>query len=543
MTMKMIIGFLAAISGLTASSGCGTHPRTEDRTSARPAPSLSSDERWYGVMLNDGYRQPYDTIAEWDLAHYQCGGAAAPMLLSTEGRYIWSDRPFVFCFTNGVPMIVETRAKLVRGRAGVTLRDAYLEMMKKHFPFDGRQPPKEFFEKPQFNNWMEMICLGFGKKAVDDYITGLETNGYPCGVFELDAGLQTYHGSNAFDPEKVPDPKALVARIHRNGWKALLWTSFNIRGETPVAKEFEKYCVKTTQCKTYHFKPGPNGRYSVVWDLTDPKAYEVFAGRLRAFADEIGFDGYKFDMGDPFNFTKFGGGYVFADRKATPSDYTRLYATLAERFPYHEFRIGYCSGGKPIIQRLADKSHTWDHLKRMSTDVQAGGLLGSPYCVPDMIGGGQESDWKKSGFKPDEKLFVRMAAIQAMQPLMQFSVAPWRVLSAEGNAICKCYAELHVKMAPYILEEVAKTAKTGEPLVRMMEYAYPHQGFARTMTQFMLGDRYLVAPVCEPDDSVVVELPAGRWRDDLGELHVGPKKLNLEKVPLDRLPHYRLETL
>jgi len=54
----------------------------------------------------------------------------------------------------------------------------------------------------------------------------------------------------------------------------------------------------------------------------------------------------------------------------------------------------------------------------------------------------------------------------------------------------------------------------------------------------MLGKKLLVAPVVSADDSVTVRLPAGRWRDDLGELHVGPKALELKDVPLARLPHY-----
>ena len=47
-----------------------------------------------------------------------------------------------------------------------------------------------------------------------------------------------------------------------------------------------------------------------------------------------------------------------------------------------------------------------------------------------------------------------------------------------------------------------------------------------------------VAPVITPDDAKVVELPKGKWRDDLGAVHVGPKSLRLEKVPLSRLPRY-----
>jgi alpha-glucosidase len=58
------------------------------------------------------------------------------------------------------------------------------------------------------------------------------------------------------------------------------------------------------------------------------------------------------------------------------------------------------------------------------------------------------------------------------------------------------------------------------------------------MQQFMLGPRWLVAPVLTSDDAKTVVLPAGRWRDDLGATVEDPKTLRLEKVPLSRLPRY-----
>ena len=52
-----------------------------------------------------------------------------------------------------------------------------------------------------------------------------------------------------------------------------------------------------------------------------------------------------------------------------------------------------------------------------------------------------------------------------------------------------------------------------------------------------------LAPVTAEDDAVTVELPTGRWTDDLGTVHVGPKTLTLTHVPLGRLPRYaRTET-
>ena len=56
--------------------------------------------------------------------------------------------------------------------------------------------------------------------------------------------------------------------------------------------------------------------------------------------------------------------------------------------------------------------------------------------------------------------------------------------------------------------------------------------------QFMLGPRYLIAPVVNEDDFKTVYLPAGSWRDDLGETIEGPKVLELKDIPVERLPYY-----
>ena len=49
-----------------------------------------------------------------------------------------------------------------------------------------------------------------------------------------------------------------------------------------------------------------------------------------------------------------------------------------------------------------------------------------------------------------------------------------------------------------------------------MEYAFPHEGFLECRDQFMLGDRYLVAPMVTPGTQREVRLPRGCWRDDRG---------------------------
>ena len=158
----------------------------------------------------------------------------------------------------------------------------------------------------------------------------------------------------------------------------------------------------------------------------------------------------------------------------------------------------------------------------------------------DMIGGGQFAaflDIKDDEF--DQALIVRSAQVHALMPMMQFSVAPWRVLSKENLAIVQRMAKLHETFGPYIMQYAHKAAQTGEPIVRLMEYQFPHQGFAEVKDQFMLGDKYLVAPVVDSRLEREVRLPKGTWRDEQGRKYKGGKTYRIE-VPLERLPYFEL---
>jgi alpha-glucosidase (family GH31 glycosyl hydrolase) len=56
--------------------------------------------------------------------------------------------------------------------------------------------------------------------------------------------------------------------------------------------------------------------------------------------------------------------------------------------------------------------------------------------------------------------------------------------------------------------------------------------------QYMLGDRYLVAPGLNKGQSHrIVRFPAGRWQGDDGSIVQGPCEDEIE-TPLARLPWY-----
>ncbi|HVK48915.1 MAG TPA: hypothetical protein VM488_13740, partial [Pseudobacter sp.] len=156
------------------------------------------------------------------------------------------------------------------------------------------------------------------------------------------------------------------------------------------------------------------------------------------------------------------------------------------------------------------------------------------------IGGGDYSSFDNvDASKLDQDLVVRSAQCHALMPMMQFSVAPWRILDQQHLAAVKAAVELRKKYTPQIMDLVRKSAITGEPVVRHMEYAFPGSGFEACNDQFMLGNNLLVAPVLAKSGRREVVLPKGKWKYIDGKLFKGPAKITVDAA-LDQLPFFEL---
>lgn len=510
--------------------------------------NLGADQPWTAESVTAD--RHYGRL-DYDLANGCWGGGVMPFLVSDRGRYVWSGGPFRFRFAKGVLRIESNVEEIGVVTAGTTLKEAYLSGMSKHFPFSGVRPPDAFFTKPQFNNWIEIFLHGVNQEVSEKYVRDLAASGFPCGVFMTDGGWMKYHGSEAFESEKFPEPLRYFDLIRAQGWKSLLWMSPFVSPDSQKEyRQLRYYPHEGIPGSGYqkgldylvHEKHG-NGAAILRWwsgnsaayDLTNPSAFEYYVKRLQKFAADFHFDGFKFDAGNPE--------YLPDDHRLYEPwmrrcEFGRAYTMVGTRIPYNEFRSGYGTGGQAIVQRLHDQPHDWKAQGDILKDMISAGLIGYPYAVGDMIGGGLcGSFFPGKPFYPE--LVVRSCQLQALMPMMQFSLAPWRVLDKEMCGICRDYAKLHCEFGPYILKWADHAAKTGEPILRSMAYEFPGEGLEDCLTQFMLGPDWLVAPVLTPDGTVEIRLPSGSWEDDLGGRHDGPKALRLERVPLARLPRFR----
>lgn len=189
--------------------------------------------------------------------------------------------------------------------------------------------------------------------------------------------------------------------------------------------------------------------------------------------------------------------------------------------------------GRNLAEAYRYAAKTWFPIP----DMLAAGFVGCPFICPDMVGGGE---W--TAFLPgapfDPELFIRSAQIQALCPMMQFSASPWRCLDAGNQEIVKNVVALRQCFAPKFVELAKESAKTGEPMMRNLEYCCVGHGYADVKDEFMMGDNLLVAPIVEKKAiSRKVVLPPGRWKADDGQVYDGATTIEVT-APLERLPYF-----
>lgn len=498
---------------------------------------FEANEYWWGGVVAFGSQMPYlKPVKEFNLALQNYNNQVVPLFVSNKGRYIWSEQPFYFEITDSSIKLKSDYEEVKVRQHGNTLKDAYLAASHNHFPPSGKLPDELFFTMPQYNTWIELM-YNQNQEDILNYAKAIVENGLPRGVLMIDDNWQKYYGNFDFRPEKFSDPKAMISKLHEMGFKVMLWICPFVSADSQEYRELASkgYLIRKKGSNQPAITSWWNGQ-SACYDLTNPEAFDHYVGILKNMQKEYNIDGFKLDAGDN---SFYNPQYIDSYKKdATSVDHTLAWAKVGLNFPFNEYRAGWKMGGQPLVQRLGDKQYSWKALQSLIPEMIAAGLLGYAYTCPDMIGGGQISSFVNLDVKDfNQDLIVRSAQVHALMPMMQFSVAPWRVLDNERMEIIRKMALLHESFGDYIIQCARESSKTGEPIVRHMEYEFPNEGFAECKDQFMLGSKYMVAPVVTSENKRTIKLPKGKWRDDLGKTHKGGKEIVMD-IPLDRLVYF-----
>lgn len=503
---------------------------------------LPGEKVWSGI-IKDGQKMPYHVGYKYDFYANNQENQLQPLLLGNKGLWVWSEEPYAFEVKDNQLVISKARGEVKHGRSGGSLAEARQYASEHFFPASGKMPEELLFTRPQYNTWIE-LTYNQNQTDVLKYARAIVDNGFPAGVIMIDDTWQEDYGKWTFHPGRFPDPKQMIDQLHQMGFKVMLWVCpFVSADQTMIVQKIMKFKGFLMQQKpdklTWDKATDPaiinwwNG-YSALLDFTNPQSVEWFNQQLDGLVKEYGVDGYKLDAGD----MNFYPSDALSMKPATPNRQCELYAQIGLRYPLNEYRACWKMAGQPLVQRLHDKNHSWEDVGKLIPHMTTEALAGYTFSCPDMIGGGNWTSFLDLKTM-DQEMVVRSAQIHALMPMMQFSVAPWRILDTQHLEAVKKAVSIRQKYIPEILKLAHQSAANGEPVIGPMEYYFPGQGLEKVMDQFMLGNLILVAPLTQKATSRQVMLPKGTWRDDLGKTFKGGKCYTIE-VPIDRIPVFTL---
>ena len=447
-------------------------------------------------------------------------------------------------------------------------------------------PPKQIpdasmFRYPIWTTWARYKARVSQEKVLT-YAKEITDRCLPRSVMEIDDRWQVSYGDLRFDPKKFPDPVGMIRDLHALGFKVTTWVHPFVQRESAAYLEgaekgyfvgcdmadhpensgfwsaffkwdwlFGTSTSSSEALKYSSFSTAPGGSkvgFFRWWntppvaalDVTNPEAVEWFVARLKKLQRETGVDGFKFDAGEPCFLPRFPRTHL---PLSTPAEYTQLYVQrVAGQFAggVSEVRTGHHNHDVAIMYRMGDRFSTWDAgngLRSLIPTLLTSGILGYPFCLPDMIGGNAYFNTH-----PDKELLVRWAQVNALMPAMQFSLAPWDLGKETERLVTKAIS-IRRKLEDYLVTLAEEAAENLTPICRPLWMISPGEEDAyEIQDQFALGNDVIVAPVvCRGARRRDVYLTEGSWRDIAdadGTVIEGGRWLKNVASPLDHLPVY-----
>jgi len=394
-------------------------------------------------------------------------------------------------------------------------------------------PPADVFRAPIWTTWAKMKT-NVSQEKVLNFAREIVDNGMSASVIEIDDKWQSGYGDLEFDSKKFPDPSAMVDHLHSMGFKVTVWVMPFIAEDTDAYREGKGkgYFVESSiQNGFFRWWQSPP---VVALDVTNPEAVDWFVSRLRRLQSKHGIDGFKFDAGEPCFLPRR---FVTHTPLSHPSEYTRAWVNnVASQFELAEVRSGHNSTGNASLVRMGDRFSDWGVENGLGSIIPAlltSGVLGYPFCLPDIIGGNAYF-----GKHPDEELLVRWAQANALMPAMQFSLTPWASGSL-AKELCASALEKRDEFIESLIHHSERAVETLEPICRPLWWLDPEDSETfRIGDQFAIGDDVIVAPVvCRGANERAIYLTEGCWRDlTNGKIHQGKQWMHEFEAPLGTLP-------
>ncbi len=379
-----------------------------------------------------------------------------------------------------------------------------------------------------FGLWLTTsFTTSYDEQTVNKLIDGMAKYDIPLNVFHFDCfWMKGFNWCDfRWDPDTFPDPEGMLRRLKARGLHICVWINPYIAQESPLfAEGMEKgYLLQKDNGDVWQTDLWQAGMG--ILDVTNPEAKRWFCGHLKRLVD-MGVDCFKTDFGEriPVRGVKYHDG---GDPVRMHNYYTYLYNQMVFELLQRErgegeamlFARSATAGGQKFpVHWGGDNSASY---VSMAETLRAGLSLshsGFGYWSHDISGFEQTAP---ADVYKRWCAFGMLSSHSRLHGSSSYRV-PW-LFDEESCVVLKEFVNLKCRLMPYLYGAAVEAHETGAPMLRPMMLEFPGDIAAETCdTQYMLGDKLLVAPVFHADGHVDYYLPEGRWTSLLtGEVRQG----------------------
>lgn len=394
-------------------------------------------------------------------------------------------------------------------------------------------------------------------QTVDDLLAAAQ--GMRADEFALDAvrlsepavyGFQADKPVFEWDPDRVADPRALLAQFSELHLQIAAPTFPGVPADSPLFEEWEdRGWLLINDDGDAHVFAGNEataGKPYGLLDLTYKDVYKLWAERQRQVFDEgLGAPVCNAQFDIPDDITARGGESGAQLRTVYPLLVRQALFDAVAGHKTPQEGVVFSTDLFPGAQRYA-----WQAAPRVGNDwnglahtLRTSLALGNSGVIAQLHGIGCAHEPVAN---MTAELYLRWLAAGVFSVNFSFQGLPALLPHAfdeKTRALVRHWLEWRYRLVPYVLGIIEDAVRTGLPVQRAMALAFPDDVMAHVWdTQYLLGPALLVAPVLQPGTKQEVYLPAGDawWDLSTGQRYEGGQTLLVE-VELNALPVFGRE--